>query len=571
MEEVARGRAGLLAGLEALNFHLVGFGCTTCIGNSGPLPDAIATAIKDHKLIVASVLSGNRNFEGRINPHVRANYLASPPLVVAYALAGDMDIDLRTDPIGFGRDGRPAYLADLWPSPEEIRDIMASAIEPSMYERRYAAAWDGDERWRSLEVPRGDTFAWDESSTYVRKPPFFDGMPAVPTEPRDVRSARVLALLGDSVTTDHISPAGSIPADGPAGRYLIAHGVKPADFNSFGARRGNHEVMMRGTFGNIRLRNMLAPGTEGGVTLHLPDGASMSIYDAAMAYQKEGVPLIVLAGKEYGTGSSRDWAAKGAMLLGVRAVIAESFERIHRSNLAGMGILPLEFAPGETAESLGLDGHETYSIEQIAARLEPGGRIKVKAQPADGTAREFTVTLRLDTPREVAYYRHGGILPYVLRDLLSGESDGDGGGALRIEPARPADMASVRDLVTRCGLPTEGIDDRETRLIVARDADRIVGCAGVEIRGAAAVVRSLAVDPSRRGGGLGRRLMAEILGIARDAGCRDVYGLTATALRMMERLGFEAIPREKVPDDARASREFSIPACSSATAIHRSL
>ncbi len=412
-------KAGLLADLEALNFHLVGFGCTTCIGNSGPLPDAIAAAITDHKLVAAAVLSGNRNFEGRINPHVRANYLASPPLVVAYALAGDMDIDMRSDPIGHGRDGKPVHLADLWPTPEEIRDVMTNSIEPSMYARRYAAAYDGDERWQSLEVPGGDTFTWDEASTYVRKPPFFDGMPAVPHDPPDIRGGRVLALLGDSVTTDHISPAGSIPADGPAGRYLVAHGVQPRDFNSFGARRGNHEVMMRGTFGNIRLRNKLAPGTEGGVTLHLPDGAPMSIYEAAMLYQQEGVPLLVLAGMEYGTGSSRDWAAKGAMLLGVRAVIAESFERIHRSNLAGLGVLPLQFAEGESAESLGLTGREIFTIEGISGRLEPGGRLRVQAASGDGAAREFSATIRLDTPREVAYYRHGGILPYVLRNLLA--------------------------------------------------------------------------------------------------------------------------------------------------------
>jgi len=422
-------KAGLMKDLEALNFHLVGFGCTTCIGNSGPLPDAIAAAIKDNRLVAASVLSGNRNFEGRINPHVRANFLMSPPLVVAYALAGDMDIDMRSEPIGHGRDGAPVYLADLWPKPEEIRDVMASSIEPSMYARRYAAAYDGDERWQSLEVPGGDTFAWDDASTYVRKPPFFEGMPAVPHDPSDIRGGRVLALLGDSVTTDHISPAGSIQPDGPAGRYLVAHGVQPLDFNSYGARRGNHEVMMRGTFANIRLRNQLAPGTEGGVTLHFPDGAPMSIYDAAMQYQQEGVPLLVLAGKEYGTGSSRDWAAKGAMLLGVRAVIAESFERIHRSNLAGMGVLPLQFEDGESAKSLGLSGREIFSIEGISGRLEPGGRLKVVAA-ADGASREFRVIIRLDTPREVAYYRHGGILPYVLRNLLaSGSKAGVGPGA----------------------------------------------------------------------------------------------------------------------------------------------
>ncbi|HEY3174128.1 MAG TPA: aconitate hydratase AcnA [Candidatus Polarisedimenticolia bacterium] len=413
-------RAGLLADLEALNFHLVGFGCTTCIGNSGPLPDAIASAVTRNKLIVAAVLSGNRNFEGRINSHVRANYLASPPLAVAYALAGDMDIDLLSEPIGHDATGAPVLLSEIWPSAEEIRDTLDAALDREMFIRRYAAVFEGDDSWRGLAVPTGDTYAWTEESTYIRRPPFFKDLPVSPSEPVDIRGARVLALLGDSVTTDHISPAGSIPEESPAGRYLISRGVTPREFNSYGARRGNHEVMMRGTFANIRLRNQLAPGTEGGWTVHMPDGARMTIFEAATKYREEGIPLVVIAGKEYGTGSSRDWAAKGPLLLGVRAVIAESFERIHRSNLAGMGVLPLQLLAGESAATLGLTGAETYGIEGIASGLKPSLRVRITAKADGGPARAFEAVARLDTPQEVEYYRHGGILQYVLRNLLSG-------------------------------------------------------------------------------------------------------------------------------------------------------
>jgi len=411
-------KAGVLGDLETLKFHLVGFGCTTCIGNSGPLPESVATAITRNKLVAASVLSGNRNFEGRINPHVRANYLASPPLVVAYALAGDMDIDLTREPIARDPQGAPVYLSEIWPSPQEVADAVRRSLDPEMFSRRYAAVFEGDDRWRALESPTGDTFAWDPGSTYIKRPPFFEDMPATPAPASDIRGARLLALLGDSVTTDHISPAGSIAADSPAGRYLVSLGVPPAEFNSYGSRRGNHEVMMRGTFGNIRLRNKLAPGTEGSFTIHLPDGAQMSIYDAAMKYRDEDTPLLVIAGKEYGTGSSRDWAAKGTALLGVRAVIAESFERIHRSNLAGMGILPLEFTGGDSAASLGLTGHETFAVEGIAFGLAPGARVTVTAATAGHPEKSFEALVRLDTPQEVEYYRHGGILRYVLRNLL---------------------------------------------------------------------------------------------------------------------------------------------------------
>jgi len=411
-------KAGLLPDLETLRFHLVGFGCTTCIGNSGPLPEAVAGAIKQNKLVAASVLSGNRNFEGRINPHVRANYLASPPLVVAYALAGDMDVDLTREPLGEDASGSPVYLRDIWPTQQEVAEVVAASLEPGMFSGRYASVFEGDERWRALDAPTGSTFMWDETSTYIKRPPFFEGMPDTPPAPRDVSGARVLALLGDSVTTDHISPAGSIAEDSPAGRYLVGLGVRPADFNSYGSRRGNHEVMMRGTFGNIRLRNKLAPGTEGGYTVHLPDGSPMSIYDAAMQYRDEGTPLLVIAGKEYGTGSSRDWAAKGTVLLGVRAVLAESFERIHRSNLAGMGVLPLEFSAGESAASLGLTGKETYAVEGIASGLAPGVRVTVTAASPGHPEKSFEAIVRLDTPQEVEYYRHGGILQYVLRNLL---------------------------------------------------------------------------------------------------------------------------------------------------------
>jgi len=410
--------AGLLPYLEALNFHLVGFGCTTCIGNSGPLPDPVAEAVQKENLVVAAVLSGNRNFEGRINPQVKANYLASPPLVVAYALAGSMNIDIASDPLGEDAAGFPVYLRDIWPSNEEVQQTVRSAVNQGMFEHEYAHAFDGDENWRTLPVPGGGTFHWDEQSTYIKKPPYFDQMVDPQNSVQDLFGMRVLALLGDSVTTDHISPAGSIPKDSPAGRYLIAQGVQPKDFNSYGARRGNHEVMVRGTLANIRLRNQLAPGTEGSWTVHLPDGEQMFIYDASVRYQQEGVPLLIIAGKEYGSGSSRDWAAKGVMLLGVRAVIAESFERIHRTNLVGMGVLPLEFQFGNNAASLGLTGKETFHIEGIPAALGNGPRTaQVRAVAVDGSERRFGVNVRVDTPQEVEYYRYGGILPYVLRQL----------------------------------------------------------------------------------------------------------------------------------------------------------
>jgi aconitate hydratase len=413
-------RAGLTPYLEKLNFHLVGFGCTTCIGNSGPLPEAVAQAVQRENLVVAAVLSGNRNFEGRINPQVKANYLASPPLVVAYALAGTMDIDLAHDPLGLDPAGQPVYLRDIWPSNEEVRNTVRASIDQEMFRREYAQAFDGDANWRGMSIPTGNIYQWDDRSTYIKKPPYFDHMADPETSVTDLGGMRVLALLGDSVTTDHISPAGSIPKDSPAGRYLISEGVKPGDFNSYGARRGNHEVMVRGTLANIRLRNQLAPGTEGGWTLHLPDGEQMSIYDASLWYRKAGVPLAILAGKEYGSGSSRDWAAKGVMLLGVRAVIAESFERIHRSNLVGMGVLPLEFPAGESAASLGLTGKETFDIEGVKASLDGGGRrAMVRAVSRDGTEKTFTAVVRVDTPQEVEYYRNGGILPYVLRQLAA--------------------------------------------------------------------------------------------------------------------------------------------------------
>ncbi len=410
--------AGVTAYLDALGFHLVGYGCTTCIGNSGPLPDTIANAVTESDLVVVSVLSGNRNFEGRINPHVRANYLASPPLVVAYALAGHMDIDFESEPIGHDSTGAPVYLREIWPSARDVTESVRGSVTEEMFRKQYAAVFEGDERWRGLDVPSGALFAWDEQSTYIKHPPYFDGMTVEPVALQDIVQARVLAVLGDSITTDHISPAGSIKKDGPAGKYLIEHGVRPEDFNSYGARRGNHEVMMRGTFANIRLKNKLASGTEGGVTLHLPAGTLMSIYDAAMAYQSEGVPLVVLAGQEYGTGSSRDWAAKGTRLLGVRAVLANSFERIHRSNLVGMGVLPLEFEPGEGASELGLGGREQFTIKGIAEGLSPGKRLVVEARTNDAT-KVFGVVCRVDTPQEVEYVRHGGILQYVLRKMLA--------------------------------------------------------------------------------------------------------------------------------------------------------
>ncbi|MGN6792014.1 MAG: aconitate hydratase AcnA [Streptosporangiaceae bacterium] len=409
-------RAGLTPYLEKLGFNLVGYGCTTCIGNSGPLPEAISAAVAEKDLAVVSVLSGNRNFEGRINPDVKMNYLASPPLVVAYALAGTMDIDLTTEPIGSGADGKPVYLADIWPLPAEIEEVVTSSVAPEMFSRDYADVFAGDERWQELDVPAGEVFAWDESSTYVRRPPYFDGMPAEPAPVTDIHGARVLAVLGDSVTTDHISPAGAIKSDSPAGQYLTTHGIERRDFNSYGSRRGNHEVMIRGTFANIRLRNLLAAGTEGSVTLKLPGGEQTSIYEASRAYLEEGTPLMVLGGKEYGSGSSRDWAAKGTALLGVRAVLVESFERIHRSNLIGMGVLPLQFKPGENAGSLGLTGHEVFDITGIEA-INSGGTPREVTVSADG--KEFSAIVRIDTPGEADYYRHGGIMQYVLRSLLA--------------------------------------------------------------------------------------------------------------------------------------------------------
>jgi aconitate hydratase len=409
--------SGLNVFLDKLKFNLVGYGCTTCIGNSGPLPDAIGAAIKDNNLVAVAVLSGNRNFEGRIHPLVRANYLASPPLVVAYALAGRMDIDLTTEPLGNGTGGKPVFLRDIWPTPQEIESTVRASVTTDQYLKQYGEVFEGDAHWKSMKVPEGDLYQWDPKSTYIKLPPYFENMPKTPPALADVHDARVLAVLGDSVTTDHISPAGSIPVDSPAGKYLVANGVKPHEFNSYGARRGNHEVMVRGTFANIRLRNQLAPGTEGGWTLFLPGGEKMSIYDAAVKYREAGVPLVVIAGKEYGSGSSRDWAAKGTRLLGARAVIAESYERIHRSNLIGMGVLPLEFQKGENRESLGLTGQEVFSTEGVEA-LAPGKTITVRAKSDDGKEKQFTATARVDTPEEVSYYRHGGILQYVLRQML---------------------------------------------------------------------------------------------------------------------------------------------------------
>jgi aconitate hydratase len=409
--------AGLMTYLEKLKFNLVGFGCTTCIGNSGPLPEAIGAAIKENNMVAVAVLSGNRNFEGRIHPLVRANYLASPPLVVAYALAGRMDMDLTTEPLGNDSAGKPIFLREIWPTPEEIESTVRAAVSTSMFTKEYGKIFEGEPSWKNLKVPEGDLYVWDAKSTYIKLPPFFENMPRTPAALTDLGGARALAVLGDSVTTDHISPAGSIPVDSPAGKYLIAQGVKASEFNSYGARRGNHEVMMRGTFGNIRLRNQLAPGTEGGWTLHQPSGEQMTIYDAAMRYKKENVPLVIFAGKEYGAGSSRDWAAKGTLLLGVRVVIAESYERIHRSNLVGMGVLPLEFVEGQTRESLGLTGREEFSIEGISA-LKPRTKFRVHARDGAGAGKTFEAVARVDTPEEVAYYQHGGILPYVLRQML---------------------------------------------------------------------------------------------------------------------------------------------------------
>ena len=408
--------SGLLQALEAQRFHLVGYGCTTCIGNSGPLPEPVAKAVKEKGLYVAAVLSGNRNFEGRVHPQVRANYLASPPLVVAYALAGTMEIDLTKSPLGDDSSGKPVYLRDIWPTNKEVTDAM-KGINAGMFHHQYSGVFKGDTEWNSLQVPKEDCYRWEELSTYIRRPPYFDGMATQPAPLEDISNARVLAVLGDSMTTDHISPAGSIAKESPAGKYLIEHGIESKDFNSYGARRGNHEVMIRGTFANIRLKNLLAPGTEGGWTRHLPDGEKMTIYDASVKYQTEKIPLMILAGKEYGSGSSRDWAAKGPALLGVKAVIAESFERIHRSNLIGMGILPLQFLPNENKGTLKLTGEEIYSIEGIANGLTVGKKLTVRVHSKDGD-KTFQVLCRIDTPRELDYYLHGGILRCVLRELL---------------------------------------------------------------------------------------------------------------------------------------------------------
>ena len=414
-------KAGLMPYLDALRFQVVGYGCTTCIGNSGPLPTDVSKSIEDHGLVAVSVLSGNRNFEGRISPEVRANYLMSPPLVVAYALVGTIHHDFATEPIGFDHARQPVYLKDIWPTQAEVAETVLSSIGAEMFTKQYSTVSDGDQNWQNLQFPSGETYGWEPDSTYIRKAPYFDGMPATPAPVEDIRAARCLAVLGDSVTTDHISPAGSIKKNGPAGKYLVEHGVAPEDFNSYGSRRGNHEVMVRGTFANVRLRNKMAPGTEGGVTRLLPELTEMSIYDASVEYAKRGTPLAILAGKEYGSGSSRDWAAKGPRLLGIRFVIAESYERIHRSNLVGMGILPLQFEPGESAETLGLTGEEIYDIVGLNAMLDSkfanGRNLSVVAENQTGTTIEFPVTVRIDTPQEILYYQHGGILQYVLRQL----------------------------------------------------------------------------------------------------------------------------------------------------------
>jgi len=410
-------KADLLDDLEALGFNVVGYGCTTCIGNSGPLPEPIGTAIREHELVAVSVLSGNRNFEGRVHADVKMNYLASPPLVVAYALAGRMDINLTTEPLGHDREGKPVMLKDIWPTSHEIQDVIAASVNSEMFRSSYSGVFKGDERWNSIETPEGEMFDWKDDSTYIQNPPYFHGMMAEVPALVPISGARCLARLGDSITTDHISPAGAIKEDSPAGAYLKSKGVQKADFNSYGSRRGNHQIMMRGTFANIRLRNQLAPGTEGGWTTHQPDGEQMNIYDAAMRYQSEGTPLVIIAGKEYGTGSSRDWAAKGTNLLGVKAVITESFERIHRSNLVGMGVLPLNFVDGQTADSLGLTGKETYDIEELIP--DSSTVLTVTATAEDGKVTSFKARVRIDTPKEWAYYQHGGILHYVLRQLAS--------------------------------------------------------------------------------------------------------------------------------------------------------
>lgn len=410
--------AGLLGALEHLGFNVVGYGCTTCIGNSGPLPDPVADAVREGDLVVAAVLSGNRNFEGRIHPQVKANYLASPPLVVAYALAGRVDVDLTAEPVGRDSSGAPVFLRDLWPTQEEIRGVIHEALRQEQFKTQYSQVFEGNEAWKSMPTPAGLVYEWDPASTYIQEPPFFVDLPSEPRPLRDIAGARCLVVLGDSITTDHISPAGSIATDSPAGRYLMERGVQPLDFNTYGARRGNHEVMMRGTFGNIRLKNLMLPGLEGPKTVHQPSRETMFIYDAAMRYRQEGVPLVVIAGKEYGSGSSRDWAAKGPALLGVRAVIAESYERIHRSNLVGMGVLPLQFVEGETRETLGLTGVETFDIEGIADDLKPRQTVRVRARREDGTEVAFDAIVRIDAPVEVEYYRHGGILHMMLRQLL---------------------------------------------------------------------------------------------------------------------------------------------------------
>jgi len=411
-------KAGLDTYLDQIGFNLVGYGCTTCIGNSGPLPEEVSAEILERGLVVASVLSGNRNFEGRIQQEVRANYLASPPLVVAYALAGSMTIDITTEPLGVGKDGKPVYLKDVWPTEKEIQAAMLHSVTSEAYRQQYANVFEGQERWKNLPVPTGDRFAWEADSTYIRKPPFLENLSMTPAPPSDITGARALAVLGDSITTDHISPAGSIKASSPAGKYLIEHGVEPTDFNSYGARRGNHEVMMRGTFANTRIKNQMVPGIEGGVTAYLPGGDVMPIYDAAMKYQAAGVPLVVIAGKEYGSGSSRDWAAKGTMLLGVKAVVAESYERIHRSNLVNMGVLPLQFKDGQNATTVGLTGRETFAFAGAGAALKPRAEVTVTATADDGATKTFTAIARIDTPEELVAFQHGGILPYVLRQLV---------------------------------------------------------------------------------------------------------------------------------------------------------
>jgi len=411
--------AGLQTYLDQLGFNLVGYGCTTCIGNSGPLPEVVGKAVSENQLVAAAVLSGNRNFEGRIHALVKANYLASPPLVVAYALAGTVDVDLAKEPLGKDRDGKPVFLRDIWPTQEEVARTLSRAIKPEMFREVYGNVWDSNPDWNAIPVAGGALYDWRAESTYIQEPPFFADLSPQPAAIGDIRGARVLALLGDSVTTDHISPAGSIPPEGPAGRYLIEHGVQPMDFNSFGSRRGNDRVMVRGTFANIRLKNQLVPGTEGGVTVHFPDGERMAIYDAAMKYKAEGVPLVVIAGKEYGTGSSRDWAAKGTLLLGVKAVLVESYERIHRSNLVGMGVLPLQFKPGDSAAALGLTGQEFFDVASLGDDIQPRQEVTVTVVGADGKKRSFKAVARLDSAVEVNYYRNGGILQTVLRSLLA--------------------------------------------------------------------------------------------------------------------------------------------------------